>query len=156
MSFVGDYTVKADAKGRIAIPSAFRKLLENQAGERFVFRRDIFQNCLVLIPFAEWELQVEVLRKRLNEYNRNHKKFKAQFFRDTAEVEMDKNGRVLMPKKLVESLCLNKEIVLAGMDKVIEVWDKEVYDGNQLNEDEFASLAEEILGKDNFDNEDLK
>jgi MraZ protein len=67
MSFVGDYTVKADSKGRIAIPSAFRKLLEKDEGERFVFRKDVFQNCLVLIPIKEWEVQVFVLRKKLND-----------------------------------------------------------------------------------------
>jgi MraZ protein len=150
MLFVGDYTVKADSKGRIAIPSAFRKLMENDEATRFVFRKDIFQDCLVLIPMAEWEVQVEVIRKKLNDYNRSHKKFKAQFFRDTAEVEMDKTGRVLLPKKLSDMLGLNKEIVLAGMDKVIEVWDKTVYDANQMDEDEFSALAEEILGKENL------
>ena len=155
MSFVGDYTVKADAKGRIAIPSAFRKMMAGSIGERFVFRKDIFQNCLVLMPIQEWEKQVALLRKKLNDYNRNHKKFKAQFFRDTAEVEMDKNGRVLLPKKLVEVMGLDKELVLAGMDSVIEVWDKAVYEGNQLSEDEFASLAEEILGNEDMNMEDM-
>ncbi|MFB6340752.1 division/cell wall cluster transcriptional repressor MraZ [Saccharicrinis sp. FJH62] len=154
MSFVGDYTVKADSKGRIAVPSAFRKLLERDEGERFVFRKDVFQNCLVLIPIKEWEVQVAVLRKKLNDYNRNHKKFKAQFFRDTAEVEMDKTGRVLIPKKLYDMLALDKEIVLAGMDKVIEVWDKATYDGNQMDDGEFAALAEEILGNENLENVD--
>jgi DNA-binding transcriptional regulator/RsmH inhibitor MraZ len=67
---------------------------------------------------------------------------------------MDKNGRVFIPRKLHEMLALNKEIVLAGMDKVIEVWDKSAYEGNQMNDDEFATLAEEILGNENLENVD--
>lgn len=154
MSFVGDYTVKADVKGRVAIPSAFRKLLEKEEGERFVFQKDVFLNCLNLYPLAIWEERVSELKQKLNNYNRNHKRFKAQFFRDTAEVEMDKSGRVLLPKRLVQILALEKELVLAGVDDYIEVWDKTVYDSNEMGDEEYAYLAEEIMGNDNVSNVD--
>ena len=108
--------VKADSKGRIAIPSVFRKVLSRDECTRLVLRKDIYQHCLVLIPEKEWEEQVAVLRKKLNDYNREHKKFKAQFFRDTAEVEIDGSGRILLPRKFMESMELDKDVVLAGMD----------------------------------------
>lgn len=154
MSFVGDHNVKADAKGRVAVPSAFRKQFVSAEQGRFVLRKDIFQNCLVLYPVTEWNRQVDLLRTKLNDYNRSHKKFKAQFFRDTAEIEMDGSGRVLLPKRLLELVGISREIVLAGMDQVIEVWCKETYEGNGMEGDDFADLAEEILGDVDFGDSD--
>ena len=95
------------------------------------------------------------LRKKLNDYNREHKKFKTQFFRDTAEVEIDGSGRILLPRKFMESMELDKDVVLAGMDKVIEIWDKKSYDENQMDGDDFANLAEKILGNETMMNEIL-
>lgn len=147
MSLVGDYQVKADLKGRIAVPASFRKQLLASEAVEFVLRKDIFQNCLVLYPRQEWDAQVEYLRTRLNDYNRVHKKFKAQFFRDTAELTIDANGRLLLPKRLLELAGISKEMVFAGMDRTIEIWDKEVYENNALSETDFANLAEDILGQ---------
>ncbi len=155
MSFVGDYMVKADSKGRIAIPAVFRKVLSREECTRLVLRKDIYQHCLVLIPEKEWENQVAVLRQKLNDYNREHKKFKAQFFRDTAEVEVDGSGRILLPRKFMDVMELDKDVVLAGMDKVIEIWNKKSYDDNQMDGDDFANLAEKILGNESAKNEIL-
>lgn len=153
MSLVGDYQVKADLKGRIVVPSSFRKQLLASDATEFVLRKDIFQNCLVLYPRKEWDEQVEYLRTKLNDYNRIHKKFKAQFFRDTSELALDANGRLLLPKRLLELAGISAEMVFAGMDRTIEIWDKEVYDNNALSEVDFADLAEDILGQTNDDGE---
>lgn len=155
MSLVGDYQVKADAKGRIAVPSTFRKQLVALGEDEFVLRKDIFQNCLVLYPKSEWDKQVSYLREKLNEFNRAHKRFKAQFFRDTAELSMDASGRVLLPKRLMDLSGIGKEMVLAGMDQTIEIWDKKIYEENAMSEDDFADLAEDILGQTSLDEGDI-
>ncbi len=142
--------MKADAKGRVAVPSAFRKQFVSDGAVRFVIRKDIYQNCLVLYPEAEWNRKVDELRKRLNDYNRAHKKFKTQFFRGTAELEMDGNGRVLLPKRLMDMVGISKDIVMVGVDQEIQVWCREVYDGGGMDGDEFGDLAEEILGDVDF------
>ena len=150
MSFVGNYTVKTDAKNRIAIPAAFRKQLAAMDDVDFILQKDIFQKCLVLYPISEWNKQLERLRESLNPYNSKHKRFKSQFLRDTAEVTIDNGGRILLPKRLMEIVDITKEIEIAGADTTIEIWSKKEYDNYGLNEDEFASLTEEILG--NTDN----
>ena len=155
MSLVGDYQVKADSKGRIAVPSAFRKQLVASGEGEFVLRKDIFQNCLVLYPRAEWDKKVEYLRVTLNEFNRAHKKFKTQFFRDTAELSIDSSGRVLLPKRLLELTGIGKDMILAGMDQTIEIWDKKVYEDNAMLEDDFADLAEDILGQTSLNEGEL-
>ena len=146
MSFVGNYTVKSDAKNRIAIPAAFRKLLAEQEEKRFIIQKDIFQNCLILYPMSEWQIQIERLRKSLNPYNSKHKRFKTQFLRNTAEISIDNGGRILLPKKLIELVGIEKEIEVTGADTTIEIWNKTEYEDYGLDSDEFASLTEDILG----------
>lgn len=146
MSFVGNHTVKTDAKNRIAIPASFRKQLAESEEKGFVLQKDIFQNCLILYPLSEWKKQVERLRSSLNPYNSKHKRFKSQFLRDTAEVSLDSGGRILLPKKLIQLVGITKEIEIAGADTTIEIWSKNEYDNYGMEGDEFAELTEEILG----------
>lgn len=146
MSFIGNYTAKTDAKNRIAIPAPFRKQLQESEETSFVLQKDIFQNCLVLHPLSEWKIQVERLRNSLNPYNSKHKRFKSQFFRDTAEVSLDSGGRILLPKRLMQLVDIEKKIEIAGADTSIEIWCKDNYDNYGLDSDEFACLTEEILG----------
>lgn len=148
MSFVGNHTVKTDAKNRIAIPATFRKLLAENDEKGFVLQKDIFQNCLILYPLSEWKAQVERLRNSLNPYNSKHKRFKSQFLRDTAEVALDSGGRILLPKRLMQLVNITKEIEVAGADTTIEIWSKKEYDNYGMEGDEFADLTEEILGGD--------
>lgn len=149
MSFIGNYTAKTDAKNRIAIPAPFRKQLQESGETSFVLQKDIFQNCLILHPMSEWNAQVEHLRQSLNPYNSKHKRFKSQFLRDTAEVSLDSGGRILLPKRLMLLVDIEKEIEIAGADTSIELWCKDNYDNYGLDSDEFASLTEEILGNNN-------
>ena len=146
MSFVGNYTVKTDAKNRIAIPAPFRKQLADSTETSFVIQKDIFQNCLILYPLSEWNTQVAHLREKLNPFNSKHKRFKSQFFRDTAEVALDAGGRILLPKRLMDLVNIQKEIEVAGADTTIEIWSKETYDNYGLESEDFASLTEDILG----------
>ena len=72
MRFVGNIEAKTDAKGRVFLPSAFRKLLQTAAEEGLVLRKDIFQPCLVLYPQSVWDEQLNLLRSRLNRWNAQH------------------------------------------------------------------------------------
>jgi len=149
MSFVGNYTIKTDAKNRIAIPSSFRKLLAKREETAFVLQKDIYQNCLVLYPLNEWKNQLERLRQSLNPYNPKHKRFKSQFLRNTAEVSIDNGGRILLPKRLMDLVNISKVVEVAGADSSIEIWDKTEYDNYGLDDETFAALTEEILGGEN-------
>lgn len=149
MSFIGNHTVKSDAKNRIAIPASFRKLLAKDEGKTLVLQKDIFQNCLILYPHDEWENQLNRLRKNLNSYNSKHKRFKSQFMRHTAEVNLDSGGRILLPKQLSELVSIEKEIEIVGSDTTIEIWNKAKYDDYGMESDEFIQLTEEILGGEN-------
>lgn len=144
-SFIGEYTCKVDSKGRISIPSAFKRQLDDKAQNRFVVKNDIFENCLILYPYDEWEVQVSRLRKKINPYKREHNKFLRSFYKGTAELVLDSNNRLLIPKKLMDLITDGKEVVLYGQDGKIEVWSKENYDNLIIDNDDFANSAENLM-----------
>ncbi len=149
ITFIGDYNGKLDAKGRITLPSAFKKQLKERIQDGFVLKRDIFEKCLILYPMMEWERQNQIIRKKTNPYNREHNQFLRMFYSGTAEVQLDGNSRILIPKRLKDYAEINTEIVLAGHFGKIEIWSDALYQEAGKADDEFAFLAEKILGSSN-------
>lgn len=147
-SFIGEYTCKIDAKGRVLLPSAFKKQMPATDQERFVVKRDVFDSCLVLFSMEEWERQNQRIRERINPYNKEHTAFLRNFYRGAAEIVLDSNNRLLIPRRLLEEAGIGREVVLAGMDTRIEIWASDLYLKGSFGADEFARLAEKIMGKD--------
>ena len=145
-TFIGDFVCKADAKGRVVLPSVFKKAMTAMEENRFVVRKDLFEDCLILSPYPEWEEELNEIRSRVNLYNRAENKFYRQYFRGAAEVTFDANGRLLVPKRLMEKIDLPKEMVLVGVDRKIELWHKSVYESEEMTEGDLALMAENILG----------
>ena len=144
-TFVGDYPVKIDAKGRVLFPAAFKKQLALNADGRFVVKKDIFEKCLVLYSYDEWERQIKIIRSKINPYKKEHNLFLRNFYRGTAELLLDNSNRLLLPKRLLSVVGIEKEIIMAGQDSKIEIWSKKAYDAIASGEDEFADLAERIM-----------
>ncbi|MFO7621090.1 MAG: cell division/cell wall cluster transcriptional repressor MraZ [Bacteroidales bacterium] len=145
-TFIGDYPCKVDAKGRIILPSTFKKQMPSAAQDHFVVRKDIFENCLVLYSIDDWNRQLEKIRKRINPYNREHNMFLRNFFKGTAEILLDSNNRMLIPKRLLDLINADRDVVLAGQDGRIEIWAASIYDRIDMPPDDFANLAEKLLG----------
>lgn len=145
-TFIGDYTCKIDAKGRIILPMAFKKQLPASAQDHFVVRRDIFERCLVLYSSEDWNRQIERIRSRINPYNREHNLFLRNFFKGTAELTLDNNNRLLVPRRLLELAGIKRDVVLAGQDGRIELWAADLYEKIDMPTDDFANLAEKLMG----------
>jgi len=145
-TFIGDYPCKVDAKGRIILPMAFKKQMPAAAQDHFVVRKDIFENCLVLYAIDDWNRQLEKIRKRINPYNREHNMFLRNFFKGTAELSLDNNNRMLIPRRLFELIGAERDVVLAGQDGRIEIWSASVYETIEMPAEDFANLAEKLMG----------
>ena len=145
-TFIGEYNCKVDNKGRILFPSALKKQMKPEMQDRFVIKKDIFDRCLVLYTMEEWDRQNELIRSRLNPYNKEHNVFLRNFYRGAAEIVLDGNNRMLIPRRLLEAAGIGKTAVLAGMDSKIEIWAEDTYSAAGASEDEFAVLAEKIMG----------
>ena len=144
MTFIGEYSAKIDDKGRIILPSAFKSLLPAD-DMRFVVRKDIFDDCLEMLTFSEWEKRSEQIKSRLNFLKKEHASFWREFMRGNTVVTPDnKLGRISIPRKLLDAIGAEKEVIFAGNDHKIELWAREKYESSAIPEEEFVSLAEKV------------
>ncbi len=153
-TFIGDYTCKVDVKGRIILPMAFKKQMPANAHDSFVVRKDIFENCLVLYAIEDWSSQLDKIRKRINPYNREHNMFLRNYFKGTAELSLDNNNRMLIPKRLMDLIGADRDVVLAGQDGKIEIWAADTYDKIDMPPEDFANLSEKLFGGNKNDPEE--
>ena len=145
-TFIGDYTCKVDPKGRIMLPQAFKKNMPEVARDKFVIKKDIYEKCLVLYPMDEWQRRINIILENTNQFNREHRMLIREFSKDTAEVELDANNRLLIPARLLKMAEIDKDVVLAGQIGQIEIWSKELYEQTGINSEDFGDLANKILG----------
>lgn len=145
--FIGSYKAKVDDKGRLIFPAAFKSSMGEGASLRFVVKKSLFAECLEMYTFDEWERDSESVRSRLNFFNPKHAQLWREYMRGTADVEPDsKLGRMMIPKAMLDQVGITKEVVFAGSNHLIEIWDKEKYEAQEMSSKDFASLAQEILG----------
>ena len=144
-TFIGDYTGKMDNKCRVVVPASFRKQMMAAGLSVFVLRRSVFEKCIDMYPIDEWERMLAGIRAKLNLFNAKHVAFMREFCRGTLEVEMDANGRILLPRRLLDEVGIDKEMIFAGQDKMIQLWDVEGYDRVAVTSEELSDLAEEIF-----------
>ena len=141
-TFIGEYTVRIDDKGRMVLPSAFKALVPADGDMRFVVKKDIFEDCLEMYTFEDWERQSSEVKSRLDFLKRDHAIFWREYMRNRAVVEPDgKAGRISIPKKLLEAIGVTKEVVFSGNDYKIEIWAKEKFDASGISNEEYIALA---------------
>lgn len=143
---IGVHELKADEKARILLPSALKKQLLPYLEDGFILKRSVFQKCLELYPMKEWDKIMAKLNK-LNRFVKKNNDFIRMYTAGVRIVEIDANGRLLIPKDLVNYAGIQGEIVLNAMGAWIEIWDREAYEST-INDPrvDFASLAEEVMG----------
>jgi MraZ protein len=117
--FMGEYNHSIDAKGRVIVPAKFRDNL----GEEFVITQGL-DGCLFIFPNEEWQKFEEKL-KTLPMANKEARKFMRFFLAGAANVEFDKQGRILIPPVLREFAGLSKDVVMVGVGSRAEIWDKD-------------------------------
>lgn len=136
--FIGEYQHSLDNKNRMIIPSKFREGL----GNSFVLTKGL-DGCLYAYPKEEWQ-KLENKLKELPLTSKDARAFVRFFFSGATEIEVDKQGRALIPQNLIEYGCVNKDIVSIGVSTRVEIWSKEKWvDYNEQNID-FEEIAERM------------
>lgn len=147
ISLIGEYDCKLDAKGRFLMPAGLRKQLPEDQQNEFVINRGLDQ-CLTLYPIPVWEEELKRLRAR-NQYVKKNRAFLRMFLNGATRVTLDGNGRVLVPKRLMEHAGLEKELILVAQIDKVEMWDKSAYEKWMDDPDfDFEELAEEVMSDD--------
>lgn len=119
--FLGEYTHTIDDKGRLTVPAKYRG--ELAAG--LVVTRGFDRNLMVY-PLSEWEkLAQEIMTKPLTDSRTRD--FRRRVFSGAADLEPDRQGRILVPPYLREFAAINGEVVIVGMYNYIEIWSTDAW-----------------------------
>ena len=137
--FLGEYTHSIDTKGRVAIPAKFRDKLTAGA----IITRGLDQ-CLFIFTSAEWEALAQKLIA-LPLAQANSRAFVRLMMAGAANVDIDAQGRVLVPEYLRNYAKLKKEAVVTGLYNRIEIWDRESWERyKQKTEGASDEIAEKL------------
>jgi MraZ protein len=137
--FIGEYKLSMDAKGRVAVPVKFRNNLAAGA----VLTRGL-DNSLFLYPKAEWEAIAGKLAA-LPLAQANSRAFARLMLAGAWDVEIDKQGRMMVPDYLRQFAKLSKRVVAAGLYNRIEIWDDQAWeDYKHTTEKESTAIAEAL------------
>ncbi len=145
-NLIGMYECKVDAKGRLMLPSGLKKQLAAELQEGFVLKRSVFNTCLELHTLKEWN-SVMADVNQLNRFVKKNNDFIRMFTAGVRIVEADSTSRIQIPKDLINFAGIEKQLVLASVGNVVEIWDKAQYEAtvNDASVD-FGALAEEVMG----------
>lgn len=146
MRFIGDYPAKADAKGRVFLPAAFRKILEAEGELRLVLRNDVFQKCLVLYPESVWNVQLDALRSQMNPWDRRQQMVLRMFEVDAEPVELDAQGRLLISKRKLQYAGIEGDVRFLAMVDRIEIWSKQALEELISQNDGLGGELEALFG----------
>ena len=125
--FRGVAELSLDTKGRITMPTRYRERLLDSCAGRLVITIDIAERCLAIYPLNEWE-PIQQKLDALSSFNSKSAMVKRLLMGNATDVEMDANGRILIPPKLRKHATLDKKVVMAGQGKKFELWDEETWD----------------------------
>ncbi|WP_108821610.1 division/cell wall cluster transcriptional repressor MraZ [Dysgonomonas sp. Marseille-P4361] len=148
MQFLGNIEAKIDAKARVFVPAAFRKILQQSAQSALIFRKDIFQECLVLYPLQVWEDELARLRSRLNRWDKEQQALFRQFVVDAERLEIDANGRILIPRRYCHMVGIESEVVFLGVDNTIEIWAKDSLENTLIPAEDFSERIQLLMNND--------
>jgi MraZ protein len=141
---LGEFDCTMDAKGRVRMPSGLVKQL-GEEGIEFVMNKG-FEKHLTLYPKSVWEKTVESF-KDLNQYDNDTRDFLRRFHNGATPIEIDDQGRFLIPKRLAEYAGIEKDITLSAYGDKIEIWDTALFE-RMMNDNEvnMSNLAQKVLG----------
>src|SRR3989344_2004895 len=146
--FIGEYSHSLDDKGRLSVPKKFRNALAKGA---FVTRG--LDNCLFLFTKVEWTKLAEKLAN-LPLAQANTRAFARLMLAGAMDLEVDKQGRIILPEYLRTFAGLTKNVIVAGLYNRLELWDQEKWTAyKQKTEKQSSQIAEqmaELGGWDTF------
>ena len=124
--FRGLTALNLDTKGRLAIPTRYREQLQNLSAGRLIVTIDTEQRCLLLYPFNEWQV-IEAKLAELPSFNAVARRVQRLLIGHATELELDANGRFLLPAVLRDYAELQKKVMLVGQANKFEIWSDKLW-----------------------------
>jgi MraZ protein len=129
MQFRGINNISVDAKGRMAMPARYRERLLDGCGGKLVVTVDR-DHCLLVYPLPEWEI-IENKLIQLPSLNKQARLLQRLLIGHATELDMDAQGRILLPSILREYAGIEKKAVIIGQGKKLEIWDESTWNESQ-------------------------
>jgi len=139
--FIGEYNHNLDEKGRLAVPVKFRKMLEKGA----VVTKGL-DSCLFLYTIEEWKILAEKL-SRLPISQSNTRAFSRLMLAGAMDVQIDKQGRIVLPDYLRKYADLKKKVIINGLYNRLEIWDEGKWDAYKVKTEKESDAIAEKLGE---------
>lgn len=141
--FTGTYNATIDDKGRVVLPSAFKKEMGELALESLVIERNLFKDCLDIYPERFWKERVAAFKSTLDPFDEEDDAFLQFFYENFIKVAMAANGRIHIPADYLGYGKLKKNVRLIGMGLSIRMWDAGEYENNRMDKGTFARRFQE-------------
>jgi len=146
---IGVYSCKVDSKGRLMMPVQLKKQLSPLLGSSFILKRSVFHSCLELFTMYSWNKVVSDINK-LNRFVKKNNDFIRMFTAGVKMVDLDSNGRLLIPKDLKKYANIKNQVVLSSSGNMIEIWNNNDYESIVNNSEiDFSGMAEDVMGNIN-------
>ena len=142
--FRGINAINIDGKGRIAVPTRYRDALLAEDAGAVVATIDTEETCLLLYPVKAWQV-IESNLQRLPSFNAQARRIQRLLIGHATDLELDSNGRLLLPPLLREYAHLDKRVVLIGQGNKFEIWDEALWQTRRAD-----WLAVEASGEDSL------
>ena len=137
--FIGEYNHNLDNKGRLAVPVKFRDDLKKGA----VVTKGL-DGCLFLYTMSEWKILAEKLSK-LPVSQSNTRAFSRLMLAGAMDVQIDKQGRIVLPDYLRKYAILKKKIIINGLYNRLEIWDENNWEKyKKITEKDSEDIAEKL------------
>ena len=144
--FTSEYESKLDAKGRLVLPARIKAQLPEGDVQELVIRRG-FEPCLIVYPMVEFKKVFSKISS-LNEFNEEYRKLQRNFLSGVVTVELDNNGRFLVPKNMLTYAQIEKVVTLVGTGNKVEIWNPSIYEKHLIQDpSELSKLAEKFLNE---------
>lgn len=151
--FTSEYESKLDAKGRLVLPARIKAQLPEgdlpggKAGVQELVIRKGFEPCLIVYPMVEFKKVFSKI-SGLNEFNEEYRKLQRNFLSGVVTVELDNNGRFLVPKNMLSYAQIEKDVTLVGTGNKVEIWNPSIYENHLIQDpSELSKLAEKFLNE---------
>lgn len=143
--FRGQFTYSIDAKGRVSIPAKLRKQVSPNSNDTFVMTQGVAK-CIEVYPLDQWKIFEENLLK-LNQFDPKHARFTRMILQHASEDTLDSQSRILVPQKLIEYAKIEKEVLILGVLKKIEIWNPSIYENYlKQSDEEYEDIAAKVMG----------
>lgn len=148
VTFIGKYGSKVDDKGRLVFPSPLKNSVPPGTDLRFVIKKSLYDDCLEMWSYPEWERESDRIRESLDFFNPQHVQFWREYMRDCDVVEPDaKLGRISISRYLLDAIGVDKEVVFFGINFKVEIWAKEKFESSKVSKEDYVAIAKSLSRK---------